>query len=309
MIIECIAEVETGIERPFLILLLSILMKPRTGRTHTEAVSQLLPSTIVLHITVRNGLAHLGMVEQRSIVKIVRITLRVLDAGIQSSAISKALFINALGDEGIFLSLDGRGVIHYWLIIQELLVLALSSSPHIRTHGIEGKELLVLQVALIVNVERRGEIRTMIHVDAVGHQLRIFFRIELSLFLTGRVSPMIQLGGDVQHVFISVLEVVGQSAIAVIAFGIDRFRLLVPMILASVLEGECLGTLVPKFFEVLLVGSIVETDFRLAEVQLPIYIVITKPTLGTLRSVVAKRTTHIVTTHHIVHHRIGFSIT
>ena len=148
----------------------------------------------------------------------------------------------------------------------------------------------------------------MIHVDTVGHQLRIFFRIELSLFLTGRVSPMIQLGGDVQHVFVSVLEVVSQSAIAVIAFGIDRFRLLVPMILASVLEGECLGTLVPKFFKVLLVGAIVETDFRLSEIQLTIDIVITKPTLGTLRSVVAERTTHIVTTHHIVHHRIGFSI-
>ena len=158
MIIECIAEVETGIERPFLILFLSILMKPRTGNAHAEAVSHLLPSTIVLHITVRNGLAHLGMVEQRSIVKIVRIALRVLDTGIQSSAISETLFINALGDEGIFLSLDGGGIIHYRLIIQELLVLALSSSPHIRTHGIEGEELFVLQVALIVNVEQRGEV-------------------------------------------------------------------------------------------------------------------------------------------------------
>ena len=149
----------------------------------------------------------------------------------------------------------------------------------------------------------------MIHVDAVSYQFRIFFRIELSLFLTGRVSPMIQLGSDVQHIFISVLKVVGQSAISVIAFGIDRFRLLMPMILASVLEGERLCTLVPKFFEVLLVGAIVETDFGLAEVQLAVHVVVAKPTFGALRSVIAKQTTHIVTTHHIVHHRIGFSIT
>ena len=158
MIVEGITEVETRIKRPFLILLLSVLMKPRTGSAYTEAVSQLLPFTIVLHITVRNSLTHSGMVEQSSVVKIVRITLRVLDASIQSSTISETLFINAFSDEGIFLPLNGGSIIHYWLIIQELLVLALSSSPHICTHGIEGEELLVLQVALIVNVERRGEV-------------------------------------------------------------------------------------------------------------------------------------------------------
>ena len=98
------------------------------------------------------------MVEQSSVVKIVRITLRVLDASIQSSTIFKTLFINALGDEGIFLPLDGRSVIHHRLIVQELLVLASPGSPHICTHSIEGEELLVLQVALIVNVERRGEV-------------------------------------------------------------------------------------------------------------------------------------------------------
>ena len=158
MIVKGITEVETRIERPFFILLLSVLMKPRTGSAYTEAVSQLLPFTIVLHITVRNSLTHSGMVEQSSVVKIVRITLRVLDASIQSSTISETLFINAFSDEGIFLPLNGGSIIHYWLIIQELLVLALSSSPHIRTHGIESEELLVLQVALIVNVERRGEV-------------------------------------------------------------------------------------------------------------------------------------------------------
>ena len=149
----------------------------------------------------------------------------------------------------------------------------------------------------------------MIHVDAVGNQFRIFFRIELSLFLTGRVSPMIQLGSDVQHIFISVLKVVGQSAISVIAFGIDRFRLLMPMILASVLEGKGFGTLVPKFFEVLLVGAVVETNFRLAEVQFTVHVVVAEPTFGALRPVIAERSARVISTHHIVHHRIGFPIT
>ena len=35
---------------------------------------------------------------------------------------------------------------------------------------------------------------------------------------------------------------------------------------------------------------------------------LTEPALGALVSVITERTAHVITTYHIVHHRIGFSI-
>ena len=80
------------------------------------------------------------------------------------------------------------------------------------------------------------------------------------------------------------------------------------MILLSVLETEGFFTIEPIFVEIGQPVGIVETHFRLAEVQLAIGIVFPPSAFGALFAIVAEGTTRIVMLHNIVHHHSHITI-
>ena len=130
----------------------------------------------------------------------------------------------------------------------------------------------------------------MFRLMAVSHQVGIFLRVQLSIKTFVGVKVVVQLGTDIQHISIVVLKIVGQSC----RFGESllsiRFSVLTPMILLSVLETEGFFTIEPIFVEIGQPVGIVETHFRLAEVQLAIGIVFPPSAFGALFAIVAECT-------------------
>lgn len=308
LLVDGIRQVEARVERIGFVVLLPYLLKPGAGEAHSEAIVQFAPFAVVLRIGIRIGLLHLRGVLQRAAVLVVSISLRVAYACTQTAFVFKAFLVDAFGNERVFFTTHARIVIHHGLFVQQLGVAAAVSGVDIGAHHVEGEELPVLQVLLEVEVEVRDEVTVVVPLRAVGYGIGILLGIEFSPHPQVRVVVMREAEGGVQHIFVGLLQVVGDGAPLLEVLLLAPYGMLVAMIAAAVCEGECLLLVIPYPVEELQAVAVVEADFGLLEVHFTRQVMVAESALQTLCTVVAHGASHFVSPHDVVHHRARIAV-
>ena len=114
--------------------------------------------------------------------------------------------------------------------------------------------------------------------------------------------------GSVQHILVSLLQIIGYSTPLLQVLLFVCLSILAAMVLTTIFKSERFILIEPYLVEILQAVTVVKANLRLFEIYFSRQIMIAKATLQALHTIVTERASHFITANDVVYHRTCIAI-